>query len=163
MYPGYHFTFPFLDDKCHVHIDTDERITPLYKHLIHTEFPSMSFIGICKTICPFPQFHVQVLLALGVLDGTVQLPSKEEMDADTEADLQKRLAEGLPRRYAHTMGNRQWAYNDEIASLAGIPQIPRAVQNLYDAIHLNRVKDLVNYKKNNYMLLDEENFVRLDN
>lgn len=159
---GYHFTFPFLDDRCHLTVDEDERITPLYKHIIHTEFPSLSFIGICKTICPFPQFYVQVLLVLKILDGSLNLPSKEEMDADTEAEFQMRLAEGLPRRFAHTMGDRQWAYNDEIARMVGCAPIPKAVQNLYNEIHSIRRKNLVGYKENNYQLVDEENFLQVE-
>ena len=155
---GYHFSFPFLTDSCHLHIE-EERVTPLYKHLIHTEFPTLSFIGICKTICPFPQFYVQVQLVLAVLDGSCQLPSKEEMDADTEADFQKRLSEGLPKRHAHTMGNRQWAYNDEIAQMAGCQYIPKVVKNLYDAVHDTRAVNLLGYKKGNFKLIDGENFV----
>ncbi|KAK7114066.1 hypothetical protein V1264_000192 [Littorina saxatilis] len=151
---GYHFRFPFLTESCHLHIE-EERLTPLYKHLIHTEFPTLSFIGICKTICPFPQFHVQILLVLAALDGSFQLPSKEEMDADTEADYQKRLSEGLPKRHAHTMGNRQWAYNDEIARLAGCELIQKSVKNLYDAVHETRVKNLVGYKRVNYEMVNE--------
>lgn len=152
---GYHFTFPFLTDNCHVTID-DERVTPLYKHLIHTEFPTLSFIGICKTICPFPQFHVQVLLVLAVLEGACKLPTREEMDVDTAADLKRRLAEGLPYRHAHTMGPRQWVYNDEIARLAGCPVIPKHVQTLYDKVHETRAVNLVGYKAINFQLVDGE-------
>ena len=152
---GYHFSFPFLTDSCQVHIE-EERVTPLYKHIIHTEFPTLSFIGICKTICPFPQFHVQVQLVLAVLEGSCQLPSKEEMDADTEADFQKRLSEGLPRRHAHTMAGRQWAYNDEIARMAGCECIQNVVKNLYDAVHEIRAVNLVGYKQKNFELIDGE-------
>ena len=154
---GYHFSFPFLTDSCRLRIQ-EERVTPLYKHLIHTEFPTLSIIGICKTICPFPQFHVQVLLVLAVLDGSHRLPPKEAMDADTEADFEKRLSEGLPRRHAHTMGTRQWAYNDEIAHMAGCQLIQKAVKNLYDAVHETRVVNLVGYKQKNFELIDEEKF-----
>ena len=96
---------------------------------------------------------------LAVLDGSCQLPSKEEMDADTEADFQKRLSEGLPKRHAHTMGNRQWAYNDEIAQMAGCQHIPKVVKNLYDAVHDTRAVNLLGYKKGKFKLIDGENFV----
>lgn len=81
------------------------------------------------------------------------------MDADTEADFQKRLSEGLPRRHAHTMAGRQWAYNDEIARMAGCECIQNVVKNLYDAVHEIRAVNLVGYKQKNFELIDGEKFV----
>jgi len=150
---GYKFDFPFLTPKCGVDIH-DERITPLYKHIVHSGLPTLSFIGITKIICPFQQFNVQLQFAMSILDGSLVLPSKDEMDADTEADYQRRLAEGLPHRYAHYMGNRQWEYSDEVASMAGCEPISKAVRTLFDSIHATRVKNLMGYKKNNYSLAD---------
>ena len=80
------------------------------------------------------------------------------MDADTEADFQKRLSLGLPKRYAHTMANRQWEYNEEIARMAGCDLVPKGVKNLYDAVHETRVKNLIGYKKLNYEMIDSELF-----
>lgn len=152
---GYRYSFPYLSDKCQVKIK-DERITPLYKHIIHTQFPTMSFIGMCKIICPFPQFDTQVRFVLSTLDGTQVLPSTEEMNNDTATDFTNRLSEGLPIRYAHFMGPRQWEYNDTLAKLAGFSPIPRAIQKLYDAVHESRVKDLPNYKRKQYRITSED-------
>ena len=58
---GYHYDFPFLSRDCHPQVE-DERLTPLYKHLIHCHHPSLAFLGIPKTICPFPLFDCQVTL-----------------------------------------------------------------------------------------------------
>lgn len=148
---GYQYRFPFLSPDCHVMV-TDERIVPLYKHIIHTEHPSLSLVGILKTICPFPNFHNQVLFAMAALDGSMKLPSSEEMTDDTKEDFQKRMSQGMPKRYAHTMGPLQWRYNDEIADLAGFERIPVVVEELYDNVHLTRVKDIVHYKRMNYEL-----------
>ncbi|XP_064610332.1 uncharacterized protein LOC135474701 isoform X2 [Liolophura sinensis] len=154
---GYKFSFPFLSKQCGLEIK-DERITPLYKHMIHTTFPTLFFIGMCKIICPFPQFHCQILVTMAILEGSVQLPCKEEMDADTEADFQRRLGEGLPIRHAHLMGKRQWSYNDELAVIGHFQPIDKSLQNLYNHVHATRVKDLMNYKKICYELTDSENF-----
>ncbi|XP_061166322.1 uncharacterized protein LOC133175230 [Saccostrea echinata] len=158
---GYHYHFPFLSDDCQVQI-SDERLTPLYKHLIHIDHPTMAFIGIPKTICPFPQFDVQVRFFLSSLSGKIKLPSGEEMKQDMECDFERRLALGFPPRYAHVLGPRQWEYNDELAELAGVELIPRVVQNLYDYVHETRVKDIVHYKDNNYELVDSERFRNLE-
>ena len=154
---GYRYKFPFLTGDCEVNIE-DERVTPLYKHIIHTTFPTLSFIGICKTICPFPQFENQVRFVLATLDGSFPLPSAKEMDLDIQQDYKKRLSEGLPPRYAHTMGPRQWAYNDDLAEMGQFEPIPKAVQCLYDEVHGVRVVDLPNYKKKLYRLTGDETF-----
>ena len=41
----------------------------------------------------------QVLLAASVLEGSLTLPSTEEMLEDQENDYQKRVADGLPIRF----------------------------------------------------------------
>ncbi|KAK6185960.1 hypothetical protein SNE40_008086 [Patella caerulea] len=159
---GYHYSFPFLTEQCHLSVDKEERITPLYKHLIHTEFPSLCFIGLCKTICPFPQFNVQVQFFLASLDGSFTLPSKEEMDKDTEKDLELRLSQGLPLRHAHTMATRQWEYNNQLAKMANLEPIPPGVQVLYDMVHEKRVKNLPGYKKINYRMTGPESFETIE-
>lgn len=154
---GYRYSFPFLDDACEVNND-DERVTPLYKHIIHANFPSLAFIGICKTICPFPQFDNQVRFVLSTLDGSQTLPSKELMLTNIEEDFRRRLDQGFPVRYAHTMGPLQWEYNDSLAELGKFEAIPKAVQCLYDEVHRMRVKDLPNYKRHLYRLTSETSF-----
>ncbi|XP_060556235.1 uncharacterized protein LOC132716918 [Ruditapes philippinarum] len=154
---GYRYNFPFLTEECGLKI-VEERITPLYKHIIHSKFHTLSFIGMCKIICPFPQFDNQVKFVLSSLDGTQKLPSTEEMEHDIDSDYKNRLSEGLPHRYAHFMGPRQWAYNDTLAELAGFDPIPKAIQNLYDEVHRTRVKDLQNYKQKQYRIVGESNY-----
>ncbi|XP_067651450.1 uncharacterized protein [Haliotis asinina] len=148
---GYKYTFPFLSESCNLKIE-NERVTPLYKHLIHTEFPTLSFIGICKVVCPFPQFHFQVLVALSVLDGSLKLPSQNDMNQDIEKDYQHRLSQGLLPRYAHHMGPRQWAYNDELADMAQCPRLDQQVMELYNTVHEWRARDAATYKKMNVTL-----------
>ena len=158
---GYRYRFPFLSESCDIHIE-DERVTPLYKHIIHTKFPMVSFIGICKTICPFPQFDQQVRFVLRSLDGSMVLPSQQEMDHEIQEDFEKRLREGLPRRHAHTMGTRQWEYNDSLAKQGKFEPIPRAVQTLYDEVHNMRVKNLPTYKKRLYELTGPDSFREIE-
>ncbi|OWF48027.1 flavin-containing monooxygenase FMO GS-OX5-like [Mizuhopecten yessoensis] len=158
---GYRFSFPFLSPECHLTTE-NERIVPLYKHLIHTEYPSLSLIGILKTICPFPNFHNQVLFVIAALDGTMTLPSRENMDEDTAKDFSSRLKRGMPERYAHTMGTMQWRYNDEIADLAGFERIPPVVEELYDTVHITRVKDIVHYKSVNYKLTGPNTYITIN-
>ncbi|CAH1780409.1 unnamed protein product, partial [Owenia fusiformis] len=155
---GYHYTFPFLSEKCHIDT-TDERVSPLYKHLIHTEFPTLALMGLCKTICPFPQFDCQVRFFISSLDGSMVLPSAKEMRKDTNRDFEWRAEElNMPARHAHHMGKLQWEYNDELAYLGNFTPIPQVIRMLYDAVHQRRFTDIMLYKKDNYELVGPKEF-----
>lgn len=158
---GYRYNVSFLSSGCQVNVE-DERVTPLYKHIIHTKYPSLSIIGLCKHICPFPQFHCQVLFVLAALTGKMVLPSREEMEKDIERDFRWRTEEkGMPTRYAHTMGDLQWKYNDELARLAGFKPVPRVIKSLYDCIHEHKVKNLAQYKMRRFELKSDREFSEL--
>ncbi|XP_070575785.1 uncharacterized protein [Ptychodera flava] len=155
---GYNYNFPFLTPECNVKLE-DHRISPLYKHLIHTQYPSLAFIGICSTICPFPQFDCQVKFTVAVLNGSLKLPSQEEMEEDARKDYEwRRNTLGYPNRYAHRMGTLQWAYNDDLSEIAKFQAIPRSVSQLYDAVHEVRRTDLMHYKKMNYILTGKDSW-----
>ncbi|XP_064640715.1 uncharacterized protein LOC135495757 isoform X2 [Lineus longissimus] len=160
---GYKYTYPFLSSDCHLEIQ-DGRVMPLYKHVIHTEHPSLFFVGICQTICPFPMFHMQVLFAVASLDGTMKLPTKAVMDQDIMKDYRWRISElDWPHRYAHKMGEHQWAYNNSLAELAGLRKVPRVVESLYDHVHHIRTIQVCEYKEHNYELIDDEHFKTVEN
>nr|CAD7200030.1 unnamed protein product [Timema douglasi] len=120
---GYEYSFPFLEDSCNLTIQ-DKRICPLYKHMIHTEFPSLSFIGIPFVVVPFPMFDLQVQYFLKTLDKTITLPSREDMNAETENDFQERLAKKMPPRYAHKLADSQWEYFEDLINGMALQPIP---------------------------------------
>ena len=145
---GYRYNFPFLLDKVGLR-SADERLTPLYKHLIHTGYPSLCIIGVAKRVVPFPHFDVQVQFFLSTLDGAFHLPNKEEMDLDTDRDFQQRLHLGYPVRHAHLMAERQFAYNEELAKLGNFKGIPKHVERLNNFVTNSRKYNLQTYKSIN--------------
>lgn len=58
---GYRYSFPFLDENCCIQVD-DNYVTPLYKHLINIEHPSMCIIGVPMVVLPLPMFAMQVTI-----------------------------------------------------------------------------------------------------
>ncbi|XP_038662457.1 flavin-containing monooxygenase FMO GS-OX-like 3 [Scyliorhinus canicula] len=151
---GYNYSFPFLKD-----VDLkvkDCRVAPLYKHIVHTTFPTLFFIGLCKTVCPFPLFHNQVLFALASLDGTHKLPPKAEMDMLTEEEYQSSLHRGIPHRHFHKLDSLQWSYMDELAHLSKTEPIPPVTRDLYEANAKIRKQDLCNYKRFNYKIVSHD-------
>lgn len=156
---GYKFDFPFLTPECKVRIE-GRRVMPLYKHLIHTELPTICFVGLPFKVLPFPLFHFQIQYFMRTLDGSITLPSKEEMDEETERDFQKRLAMDMPPTYAHQMGSMQWDYFAELADCLGVKRLPPVVRMVYDYVADRRKEDMMHYKTESYALLDHGNFVK---
>ncbi|XP_007887552.1 flavin-containing monooxygenase FMO GS-OX-like 4 [Callorhinchus milii] len=152
---GYNYSFPFLSREVGLEV-RDHRVTPLYKHIVHTTFPTLFFIGLCKTICPFPFFHIQISFALAALDGTHKLPSKAEMDAATEDQYQTSLQIGIPHRHFHKLDSLQWSYSAELAQLAKVDPLPPTIRKLYEENKVIRRQDVCNYKNYKYEVIDHE-------
>ena len=157
---GYEYEFPFLDPKCGISVQ-DHRVSPLYKHIINTLHPSMGFIGLNFPVLPFPYFNAQVQFLLSVWLGTTKLPSKQEMDQENEERFQKLLKLGLSKRKAHYLGPYQWNYAHELASIGGFARLDPVIEELYDEVGKERLRDLVHYKENNYETIDCTTWKRL--
>ena len=128
MCTGYAYSYPFLGDKCGITVGRD-RITPLDKHLIHTQYPTLCIVGICKYTVAFPHIDHQIRFFLATLDRNY------EMDADTRADYERRLESGMPHRYAHHMGKaRLREYHTDISKTSGIPPLPPVLFNVYEYV-----------------------------
>ncbi|KAJ3648311.1 hypothetical protein Zmor_020124 [Zophobas morio] len=132
---GYKFTFPFLSDTCGVQVK-DNYVNPLFKQVISIENPTLGFIGIPFTVCPFPLFDIQVRFFLSTLNGHYKLPSKEEMLKDLEQTMAK--MSGKPIRKYHQLGEDQKNYFDELAEAANIRKVPPVIQSLYMRVRKNR-------------------------
>lgn len=151
---GYEYCFPFLTPECKV-TQKNKHIQQLYLHLIHMIYPSMSFIGIAYRICPFPQFMYQVKYALKVLEGTVPIPSIEEMESVEKCHLEELLADGMPEKFFHFLGSKQWGYNDRLAELGGFEPLAPFVKDLYEHVSEMRKSLQMGYKEMNYELVGD--------
>jgi len=155
---GYEYTFPFLSEDCKIKVQ-NRRVQSLYKHLVNIEHPSMCFVGIPVQICPFPQFDLQIRYFVKMLTGQVKKPSKTEMYADTQKEMEwKRNNLEMPEKYFHKMGTLQWKYNKEMAELGDLEPISNGIENLYNAVHERRKTNLPDYKKDSYCLEGKEGF-----
>ncbi|VEN41237.1 unnamed protein product [Callosobruchus maculatus] len=116
---GYQYSFPFLDDSCGIKVE-DGVIQPLYKHIINIERPTMCFIGLPFIVAAFLTFDVQTKYYCKYLDGSLKLPSKEEMYQDTENEKKWRNEKGISSNKFHMMGSLEQKYYDDLAAEAGI-------------------------------------------
>ncbi|XP_040006327.1 flavin-containing monooxygenase FMO GS-OX4 isoform X2 [Xiphias gladius] len=152
---GYNFRYPFLDaDQLGLEIQ-DHLVSPLYRFLVPPAFPTLFFIGICKIICPFPNFNCQVQFALAVLDGSVTLPSRAEMEDEVRRELQEKEERGVQQRHLLIMDKDQWEYCDTLAHTAGFPKLPPVVRSLYEEVWRQRQVHPENYRRCNYRLISD--------
>lgn len=151
---GYNFHFPFLCPK-QLGLEVEHHlVAPLYKYLLPPAFPSLFFVGICKIICPFPHFDCQVQFGLGVLEGTVQLPSCEAMTEEAEKERQRKTQMGVHVKHLLQMDSEQWAYYLDLATTAGFPPLQPVIQSLYEEVAKQRRACPKAYKQMNYRLVD---------
>lgn len=187
---GYNFSFPFLrPEQLHLAI-RDHLVSPLYRFILPPAFPSLFFIGVCKTICPFPHFHCQVRpslsvclcclcreepvmffqsiflpqvqFALAVLDGTVSLPSREEMEQEVRNTVDRKTAMGVLERHLLTMDSEQWSYYQSLADSGGFSPLPPVIQKLYEEVGRQRKKHPQKYRNANYRLLTDTQWELLE-
>ncbi|KAL3286885.1 hypothetical protein HHI36_001373 [Cryptolaemus montrouzieri] len=158
---GFKYDYPFLNQTCGVTV-TNNHIEPLYKHMIHIERPTMCFIGIPFNVCAFRMFDLQARFFCKYLNGSMSLPSRELMTKDTEKEMQARWKKGYTRRQAHMMGADQQKYYDDLAKMANIKSIPPVIIKLREFSNKSRYEDLNNFRENNYKIIDDDTYVKVN-
>ena len=148
---GYHYSFPFLSESIGLSV-ANQRVWPLYKHVVHMKYDTLFFIGVPRIYVPFPQMNGEVQFALSKLNSKWSLPSKEKMDFDVNSDLKIRSDIGWSLRHTHVMRQFQWDYNRQLSKIGGFDPIPRNVQLLYDYNMARRDVILCDFRRLNYKL-----------
>ncbi|XP_016360697.1 flavin-containing monooxygenase FMO GS-OX-like 2 [Sinocyclocheilus anshuiensis] len=151
---GYNFNFPFL---CPSELGLDVQdlfVTPLYKYLLPPGFPSIFFFGICKIICPFIHFDCQVKFALAVLEGSVKLPTQEEMEKEVQREMQRKQDIGVQVKHLLNLDKDQWDYYLDLARVGRFTPPQPVFESLYEEVRRQRQKDPQKYRQINYRLID---------
>ncbi|XP_020505604.2 uncharacterized protein [Labrus bergylta] len=152
---GYNFRYPFLDSAQLSLEIQDHVVSPLYRFLMPPAFPSLFFIGICKMICPFPYFNCQIQFALAVLDGSVTLPPRVQMEEEVHREQQEKIERGVEQRHLMLMEQEQWEYCHTLAGIAGFPPLPPTIRSLYEEVWRQRRIHPENYRRLNYRLVSD--------
>lgn len=89
---GYQFSFPFFDPAF---ITTQDNELPLYRHVVHPDFPGLYFIGLVQPLgAIMPLAELQARWVAGLLTGELELPSPSTMRRTIERERR-----ALARRY----------------------------------------------------------------
>ncbi|XP_046869719.1 flavin-containing monooxygenase FMO GS-OX-like 3 [Hypomesus transpacificus] len=159
---GYNFTYPFLNPtKLGLKIQ-EQLVTPLYKFMMPPAFPSLFILGICKIICPFPHFHCQVQYALGVLEGSVPLPSRADMEADAQKEIDRKAEMGVQLRHVLRMEKDQWGYYQSLAHTGKFSPPPPVTQSLFNEVVRQRKIHPHNYRRLNYRLVSATQWEQME-
>ncbi|KAG8545714.1 hypothetical protein GDO81_020448 [Engystomops pustulosus] len=133
-------------------------LPPLYKRLIHARYPTLGFIGACKIVIPFPLVHCQAQFFLEVLEGKCPLPPTEQMLSESRKELVEHRRAGLPLKYLHRLGEKQWEYAQSLADTASFQPLAPVLAKLYEATREFRNSNPLMYRKLNFTILDREDF-----
>ena len=95
---------------------------------------------------------------MAVLDKSMALPSREDMEADIERDQLWRRELGWAPHYAHLLLKHQWSYNDSLAKLVGFEPGQPVLKKLYDHVFLRRSTAVADYKKEYLRVTGPESF-----
>lgn len=156
---GYELKFPFLSVDCGVS-NCDDFVRPLFKHCLNINRPTMGFIGLSDLICPNQLFSLQSRFCLTFFTGRKTLPTKKEMMAECESDLNNRFIKlRLPKRKAHVMGpDVQEEYYADLATTAGIDPIKPVIPRMHVYTGLSREKNYLSFRRQKFYVIDDETF-----
>ncbi|XP_037951346.1 senecionine N-oxygenase-like [Teleopsis dalmanni] len=158
-YTGYQYSYPCLSTDCDLRL-RNNRVYPLYKHIININNPTMALIGIPTNVIPLQLYDLQVRFALQYFTYTKELPSAEEMLREVEETYEKRLQGGLTERQSHQMGELQYDYYKELSETADIENIKPVVQKIRADFDAKNVSELESYRNSCYEIIDNHNFVK---
>ncbi|XP_053975696.1 uncharacterized protein LOC128874712 [Hylaeus volcanicus] len=150
---GYRYDFPFLNENCGIRVDNNY-VTPLYKHLINIDHPTMCIVGVPTVVVPFPMFHVQVQYFLALLEKRAVLPPRSAMLEDSKLKVPN-------KRHAHKLMDKQWEYNDSLADAGGFDRLPKLYRLGYEAWSSQRKINLLNFKKAKFVFKKDTETVEL--
>lgn len=157
---GYKYSFPFLSEKCEIRV-VENCVQPLYKHFIHTKYPSLCLVGLPYYVCAFSLFDLQVRFFVKTLQGEVLLPSKEEMERDTEREMEMRRERGLKKKQFHMMGEMQGDYYRQLAEQADLQPLPPVFASLHNYSSQRQIDNLVSFRDDVYKLIDSKTFLKV--
>lgn len=84
-----------MSTKVEMHTDNNH-VEPIYKHLIHMDYPNLFVMGLPGIVIPFPMFHLQAQYILSILENRIKLPSTEQMREEYQMEKKALLDLGIP-------------------------------------------------------------------
>lgn len=84
------------------------------------------------------------------------------MLAEENREREEKLSLGFRTKQFHQMGPKQGEYYQDLAETAEIKPLPSVLTKLHNDSSKRFLDDLVNYRRDRYKILDDDNFVQLE-
>lgn len=73
---GYDYDLPFLQRPRLMRVE-ERAVHPVYRHVFHAYWPSLSFMGLLHSVVPFPMFDLQARWITRVVTGEAAVSACE--------------------------------------------------------------------------------------
>lgn len=155
---GYKHSFPFLSVDCGLTVE-ENFISPLFKHCISINRPTLGFIGLPTVVCNNQAFDFQAQFCLKFMTKQLELPTRDEMMKDFEDDIEARWQSGLTKREAHLMGfDFQEKYFEELSNVGKLEPIKPVIIKIFNKSIFNLFTNLSDFRTKRFKVIDDENF-----
>lgn len=155
---GYKHSFPFLSVDCGITVE-ENFISPLYKHCLSINRPTLGFIGLPIVVCNNQAFDFQARFCLKFMMKHLELPTREAMMKDFENDIEARWGSGLTKRKAHLMGfDFQEKYFDELSKVGELEPIKPVILKIFNKSIFNLFTNLNDFRTKKFEVVDDEIF-----
>uniref|UniRef100_A0A336MIW8 Flavin-containing monooxygenase n=1 Tax=Culicoides sonorensis TaxID=179676 RepID=A0A336MIW8_CULSO len=129
---GYNYNFPFIGNECGLKMDNNH-ITPLYKHIMHIEHPTLFFIGMTNVTIFTHLIELQIQFSLKILLKRIELPSKHEMYQELNHEIEDRIGKGYSGRRMHQLWpDYMRNYIDDLVRIGALNGIKPVLLDIYD-------------------------------
>ncbi|XP_033155872.1 senecionine N-oxygenase [Drosophila mauritiana] len=158
---GYKYAFPFLTVDSGIYVE-DNYVQELYKQCINIRNPSMALVGLPFYVCAAQMMDIQARFIMSYYSRSNELPSTEDMLKDTRDRMGKLWAEGLRKRHGHMLGPKQVDYFTDLSQTAGVKNIKPVMTKLHNESSKCFNENLLHFREDNFAILDDETFVKLN-
>lgn len=158
---GYKYTFPFLSVDCGVSVD-DNYVSPLFKHVLNINKPTIGFIGLPFQVCASQMFDLQARFCIALWTDEKKMPSREKMQANTDIEMASRWAKGYTKRQAHMMGPWQEKYYKELADAADLTPLRPVITKLHNATCRGFLDELTTFRTKVFKIVDDNNYIQVE-
>lgn len=156
---GYKYTFPFLSVDCGITVK-ENYISPLFKHCLNINHPTMGLLGLPNAICPNQMFDLQARFCLTFMMKRKVFPTKDEMLQRLARDEADRNERGFGNKKGHILGpDLHEEYCASLADIAEIEPIKPVINKMFAKCIFNLINHTAVFREDIYEVINDDNFI----
>ncbi|KAL0869190.1 hypothetical protein ABMA27_007471 [Loxostege sticticalis] len=156
---GYEYDYPFLDKSCGLNITTHS-VTPLYRHLVNINQPTMMVMGLVVRACLVVALDAQARYATALIKGDFTLPSQDIMMREWQKQYDTLRSAGRPLSHMHLLAYKEDEYYAALTEESGIERVPPVMFKIRTLDMQAKINNLYTYRNFAYTVIDNDTFVK---